>query len=82
MIRALAIACGVLVILLGVSGYLLKNSYEANGALQVSVDALAKANEAKSNATQSRAKTDTAVRSLPPADKRSWLRGIPPAPDR
>lgn len=82
MIKALAIVCGVLTISLGVSGWLLWGQIEKNGKLQLSVDSLTDANKAKSNATQSRAKTETTVRSLPPSDKREWLRGRPPSPDR
>jgi hypothetical protein len=82
MIRVLAIVCGVLALSLGASGWFLWGQIERNGKLQLSVDSLTEANKAKSNATQSRAKTETAVRSLPPADKREWLRGRPPSPDR
>jgi len=35
MTKTLAIAAGVLVVLLGISGWMLKASYEANGALEV-----------------------------------------------
>lgn len=72
--KYLVIGIGVLLLALGAAGWLLKNSYEANGALQLSVDSLTKANKAKTDATQSRAKTDDAVRRMAPADKRDKLR--------
>lgn len=42
MTKYLGIAIGVLVLLLAISGFLLKKSYEANGALETKLEAAAK----------------------------------------
>lgn len=72
--KILAIACGVLVILLGVSGWLLKNSYEANGKLTESNRQLTESLNAKTQATKGRAQVDRVVRDLAPADVLDRLR--------
>lgn len=74
MTRALAIACGVLVIALGIAGWLLKKSYEANGALENANAALTESLKAKEKATKSRAVTQQRVRQMAPAEKLERLK--------
>lgn len=74
MIRILAIAIGVLVVALGIGGWLLKQSYEENGKLKASNDQLQATLKAKTQATQGRAQTDDQVRKLPPATVLDRLR--------
>lgn len=82
MIRALAIVAGVQFLLLAAGGWLLWGQIEKSAQLEQSVQALTKANEAKTNATRSRARTEVETRQLAPDDKRRWLRGQPPDPKR
>lgn len=82
MIRALGIACALQFAALAVGGWLLWGQIEKAAKLEQSVEALTKANEAKSNATRNRARTEVETRQLAPADKRGWLLGKPPASDR
>lgn len=82
MIKALAIVVAVQFAALGVGGWLLWGQIEKSAKLEQSVTALTKANEAKSNATKSRTRTEVEVRQMAPADKRGWLLGRPPDPKR
>jgi hypothetical protein len=82
MIRALAIVVAAQFVALAFGGWLLWGQIEKSAKLEQSVDALTKANEAKTNATKSRAKTEVEVRQMAPADKRGWLLGRPPDPKR
>jgi uncharacterized protein (UPF0333 family) len=72
-IKALAIVCGVLVIALGVGGWLLKQSYERNGELEMAAKTYAKALADKTGATQSRNQTQQRVRQMAPTEK---LKGL------
>lgn len=74
MTRYLAIAIGVLVVLLGVSGWLLKRSYEENGRLSHANAELTKRLEEKDHARKERERTDSDIRKLPPADVIDRLR--------
>jgi hypothetical protein len=78
--RILGIACAIQFAALALGGWLLWGQIEKTGALKASVDALEKANEAKSNATRSRVQADKDVRSLAPADKLRRLQPTAPAP--
>lgn len=82
MIRILGIACALQFAALAFGGWLLWGQIEKSAKLEQSVEALTKANEAKANATRSRARTEVETRQLAPADKRGWLLGKPPAADR
>lgn len=82
MIRVLGAACAIQFAALAFGGWLLWGQIEKSARLEMSVDALTKANEAKSNATKSRAKTEQDTRQMAPADKRSWLLGKPTDPKR
>lgn len=77
MVKYLAIAAGVVILLLGGACYLLYQRTETLAAraakLEQSNDQLTKAINAKTNATRDRAATDNAVRRLAPADKRDLL---------
>lgn len=74
MTKYLAIGCAALLVLLGISGWLLKNSYEANGKLEQANTQLTKTLEDKTNATRGRATTENVVRRMPDAAKRDRLR--------
>jgi len=74
MTKYLAIAIGVLVLLLAGSGWLLKRSYEANGKLSHANTELTKRLEEKENARKDRERTDSDIRKLPPADVLERLR--------
>ncbi len=65
----MAAVIAVLVIALGVSGYLLKQSYEDNGTLKASNAQLNAAIAAKVEATKSRAQTNQAVRKMAQPEK-------------
>jgi uncharacterized protein HemX len=80
--KALAIVAVIQFAALAFGGWLLWGQIEKSAKLEQSVDALTKANEAKSNATKSRARTEVDVRQMAPADKRGWLLGRPPDPKR
>jgi hypothetical protein len=55
-------------------GFLLKKSYEANGALQTELASAKKVIAEKEAARQSRAVTDQAVRKMAPAEKLERLK--------
>lgn len=82
MIKVLGVVVAIQFAALAFGGWLLWGQIEKSAKLEQSVDALAKANEAKSNATKQRARTEVEVRQMAPADKRSWLLGRPPDPKR
>ncbi|MBL8584942.1 MAG: hypothetical protein JNL61_22265 [Rhizobiaceae bacterium] len=82
MTRILGIACALQFAALAFGGWLLWGQIEKSAKLEQSVEALTKANEAKSNATRSRAKTEQDTRRMAPADKRNWLLGKPADPER
>lgn len=82
MIKILVVACALQFAALAFGGWLLWGQIEKSAKLELSVDALTKANEAKSNATRSRAKTEQDTRRMAPADKRGWLLGRPTDPER
>ena len=68
------VVIGLLVIALGVGGYLLKQQYEANGALKESNTQLSTALAAKSAAVKDRAQVNQAVRKMAPAEKLEKLK--------
>ena len=74
MTKYLAIGAGVLAIALGITGWLLKQSYETNGKLQQENAQLQSTLKEKADARKSRANTDGAVRRMPPADVIERLR--------
>lgn len=63
--KYLAIACGVLVLLLAGTGYLLRESYKDNGALKNANTALSKTLKEKEDALKNRARIEQNVRALP-----------------
>jgi uncharacterized protein HemX len=70
----MAAVIAVLVIGLGVGGYLLKQQYEANGELKQSNAQMQEALKAKDAARQSRAQTNATVRKMAQPEKLEKLK--------